>query len=250
MKKATFIILVVLGAVLLWPADSLASNPSPDITPQYRYLQDNDIRFERISVEGGLSQSTVTCIIQDHQGYMWFGTRDGLNKYNGYEFEIFDHDPENLLSLSDNTVRVIFEDYQGVLWVGTNHGLNRFDSRTGLFNSYIYFKDIGNNTIRDNFEDRIGVLWIGTDTGLFYYDRSTNRFHSIEMIKPSDGLSAKLVLSVHEDRMGTLWIGTFQGGLNKYDRETFKFTHYRKSDGLPSDVVYGILGDDLGFLWL
>jgi len=210
------------------------------------YYQNTSDRFS-------LRDDVILSLYEDRAGTMWVGTlRGGLHEFDRdtEQFTAYQNNFRNPLSLSDNTVRAIFEDSQEVLWVGTNHGINRFDRRTGLFNSYIYFKDIGNNTIREIYEDRAGVLWVGTDIGLFYYERATNRFHPLDASATSKGLSANLVLSVHEDRSGTLWIGTFQGGLNRYDRETQTFTHYRKSKGLPSDIVYGILEDELGFLWL
>jgi len=205
------------------------------------------------NIETGLDDDFILSIYEDQRGTIWIGTlQGGLSKFDPSTKQItnYQHHFRDPLSLSDNTVRVIFEDQQGVLWVGTNHGLNRFDHQSGLFNSYIYFKDVGSTTIRVIYEDRLGTLWVGTDTGLFWLDRSSNRFFSAHSADHPRGMSADLVLSLFEDRSGNLWIGTFQGGLNRYDRYTQTIQHYRKNDGLPSDVIYGILADDEGNLWL
>ena len=86
------------------------------------------IRFEKMSIEQGLSQSSVYSIYQDSRGFLWFGTEDGLNKFDGYNFTVYRHNPDDPLSLSDNTILSIFEDKSGELWVGTyGRGLNRFD---------------------------------------------------------------------------------------------------------------------------
>ena len=101
------------------------------------YGQDHNIRFDRISIEQGLSQVTVNCILQDRQGFVWFGTQDGLNKYDGYKFSIYRHDPENSASLSNNNIWSIFEDANGNLRIGTpGGGLNKFNKKTEIFTRY------------------------------------------------------------------------------------------------------------------
>ena len=95
------------------------------------------IRFERISIEHGLSHPTVTAITQDQSGFMWFGTEDGLNRYDGYEFVIYRHDPEDPVSLSDSEIRGIAEDEFGNLWVGTRSGLNRLNRGENTFTRYL-----------------------------------------------------------------------------------------------------------------
>ena len=94
-------------------------------------------RFERISLEQGLSQNTVRCILQDRRGFLWFGTEDGVNRYDGYEFRIFQTDPGNPNTLSGNFIRALHEDRNGIIWIGTNgSGLNRFDPATEQFTRF------------------------------------------------------------------------------------------------------------------
>jgi ligand-binding sensor domain-containing protein len=92
------------------------------ILPLVLYPQSQNIKFEHISVEQGLSSAYVKCILQDSIGFMWFGTADGLNKYDGYTFTIFRNDPNDTLSLSDSQIRIIHEDPSGILWIGTGGG--------------------------------------------------------------------------------------------------------------------------------
>ena len=98
--------------------------------------QIDDIQFERISIESGLSQSSILCICQDSKNFIWFGTYEGLNRYDGYNFKVYKSEPENPHSLSHNTIESILEDHLGVLWIGTEEGLNRFDYIKEQFKKY------------------------------------------------------------------------------------------------------------------
>ena len=90
--------------------------------------------FKHISIDDGLSQSAVHCLLQDRQGFVWLGTQDGLNRYDGYGFKIFRHDPQDSLSISDNWIQTIYEDRNGRLWIGTDgDGLNCYDRETQSF---------------------------------------------------------------------------------------------------------------------
>ena len=95
-----------------------------------------DLKFDTISVEDGLSQSTIFCILQDRQGFLWFGTEDGLNKFDGYSFTIYKHDPEDHNSLDNNWIQVLHEDSDGIIWIGTINGLDRFNPENESFTHY------------------------------------------------------------------------------------------------------------------
>lgn len=204
--------------------------------------------------DSSLSNSFVISICEDRNETIWVGTlHGGVNKFDREtgQFTNYQHNFRDPLSISDDTIRVIFEDSYGVMWFGTNHGLNRLDQETGIFNSYLYFKDLGRRTVRAIIEDQYGILWVGADNGLFRYDRESDHFEAHQSLTfDPDFPSSDIVLSVQSDRQGNLWLGTFQGGLIKVDRRTDDITQYRKSDGLPNDVIYGILEDDQGYLWL
>src|SRR5262249_36030821 len=143
--------------------------------------QSDDIQFERLSIEEGLSQAYALCILMDSHGFLWVGTQDGLNRYDGYNFKIFRNNPEDPSSISSNFIRTIYEDRSGILWVGTRSGgMNRFDPKTQKFTAYRNDpkspRSIGGNTIGSIYEDRSGTLWIGSDGGLNKFDPASQSF--------------------------------------------------------------------------
>ena len=105
-------------------------------SPIFLYALKREVKFEHISIEDGLSQSSVNCILKDRRGLMWFGTQDGLNRYDGYKFKIYRHQPDNSNSISDSHINCIYEDRKGVLWVGTREGLDHFDREKEIFIHY------------------------------------------------------------------------------------------------------------------
>ncbi|GEM_PF-5864836 len=187
-----------------------------------------DPHFVHLTTADGLSHAIVYCILQDRYGFMWFGTHDGLSRYDGYAFTVYHHRRSDPASLAHNTVNTLYEDRAGTLWVGTVGGLDSFT------------------------QDADGFLWVGTvGSGLFRYDLSTGQAQAYRH-DPADpySLSDDNVLALYEDRAGTLWVGTLYGGLNRLDRAGGQFTVYTVEDGLPNDAVSSILPDEEGHLWL
>lgn len=196
----------------------------------------HDIKFENITVEDGLSQSAVQCIFQDETGFMWFGTQDGLNKYDGRRFHVYRNDSENSKSICHNNIFCITEDKNKNLWIGTDNGLSRFDREKEIFFNYRTNsedeKSLSNNQIRTVYEDREGVLWIGTYGGGLekYNEKSDNFFHYGKNDSDIYSISENLVNSIIEDFDGNIWIGTWRGGLCLFDRENEKFIRYKLSE--------------------
>ncbi len=161
------------------------------------------LRFEHLSVEEGLSQSSVWCIMQDSRGFVWIGTSDGLNRYDGYSFEVFRHDARKLHSLSDNTIHSLAEDSSGRVWIGTRSGLHYYDrSRSGVFRLSDEFPAEGeflNVDIQKMLVDGSGSLWIGSAKGLKVFDPVQKRFLS----PPLTSFPA-LPLMVNK---GKIWVG-------------------------------------------
>jgi signal transduction histidine kinase/ligand-binding sensor domain-containing protein/serine phosphatase RsbU (regulator of sigma subunit) len=223
--------------------------------------QEGNIRFDRLSIEDGLSQSTIFVILQDRQGFMWFGTQDGLNKYDGYEFTIFKHDPEDPTTISDNFVRAIYQDQSGVLWLGTNGGLNQFEPATSTFVRYQHDpandRSLSDNTVRVIFEDRTGVLWLGTDGGLNQFDPASGVFTRYQH-DPADPttLSHNTVRDIYQDQAGLFWIATEGGGLNRFDLDSGTFSVYRHDPDNPASLSHDDLSailedqDETGALWI
>lgn len=193
------------------------------------------IRFERISVEDGLSNAHVTAILQDRSGYMWIGTAHGLNRYDGYDFVTFQHDPDDSASLSDSEVRGIAEDSSGNLWVATRNGLNRFVRGGDQFSRYMHDpadeRSLSDNDITALLVDHESVLWVGTRTGgLNRFNAASQSFDRFQY-DPNDlvhSISAGPVVAIYEDRYDRLWVATRahnHGALDEFDRQADEFIH-------------------------
>lgn len=224
---------------------------------------DRPLDFEHLSVEQGLSQSTVVYIMEDRWGYLWFCTEDGLNKYDGYSFTHYKPDPDNpYSSLSHNNVRMVVEDKSGILWVGTlGGGLNRFEPATETFqhfqNSPQSPHSLSNNQILCLLADeQTGKLWIGTyGDGMELFNPEDGTFTHFRSL-PGDvhTLSHNSVRVIHRSQTGILWIGTLGGGLNKFDPATGRVTQYKNIPGDPGTIadnqVLTLYEDAQGILWI
>ena len=147
------------------------------ITPQ------SNIRFNHLTVEQGLTQSAVTCILQDKQGFMWFGTQDGLNRYDGYNFRIFKNIPLDSTSISDNFIFSIYEDKNGTLIIETQRGkFNKYNPKTESFTlvkkDNVDLVNSTLNTLKAFFIESNGISWIGSQSqamGLTRTDTKTGK---------------------------------------------------------------------------
>lgn len=249
LRPCYFLLKIVILALLAggWPGEAQAQGPV--------------VRFDQITIEQGLSQSTVLSIIQDRQGFMWFGTWGGLNKYDGYHFTVYKYDLQDPHSLSSNNVYAVYEDKAGVIWVGANGGgLNKFDRDSEKFTRYQHDeanpKSLSNDAVRVIYEDHSGQFWVGTEGGgLNLLNRASGEFTAYRHDESNPhSLSSDAVSSIYEDKNGILWIGTFGGGLNKFDPASGLFTAYRnnpaEADSLSNDSVYAVRGDKNGGLWI
>ena len=116
--------------------------------------QNDDLRFKQLNIEDGLSQSRISAIVQDSKGFIWVGTEDGLNRYDGYEFQIFTFDPKDSNSIANNVIRALAADDSGNLWIGTSFGgLNNYNAKTGKFTSYRHNPDNPKSLSSDRVED-------------------------------------------------------------------------------------------------
>lgn len=244
-----------------------------------------DISFRHISVDQGLSQSSVSSILQDSNGFLWFGTEDGLNKFDGYGFTVYKNEPEDPNSLSSNTILTIYEDHDEVLWIGTNLGLDRFNRKESRWDHYpldrvgsiiedqhgvlwvgsmagLYtFESEPEGLVRIRsertsslLEDSDGTLWVGTDRGIFGLDELRNViYHFQHDADDETSIIDNLVHTIYEDSQGIIWIGA-EGGLDRFDRVSSTFTHLTHdetiSQSLTNNRVLSILQDQSGVLWV
>ena len=206
------------------------------------YAQSKNLIFNNINIEQGISQSTIEAIFQDSEGYIWLGTNDGLNRYNGYEFKIYNYE-EYQNSISHNGITDITEDKYGNIWVNTVSGVNKINKKTEKISNYTEL----NGKIKEDSTTEIIVtkdnnILVGTYEGLNIYNAKEDRFDVI--LEEKDGILSSYIYSIDEDINGNIWIGT-ELGLNKLSKD-FKVLETYTSES----EIYNIFCDDEnGFVW-
>ena len=218
------------------------------------------IRFEHLSIEEGLSESVVNCMLQDNQGFLWFGTEDGLNRYDGYTFLSFKPNADNPNSISDRWITALQTSEDGSIWIGTRQGgLNLYDPRTEKFIHFTHDPgdpdSLSNNSINAVLVDSTGAVWIGTDNGLDKLDPiSKDIVHYVHAADNPIGLSNNHITALLEDHRGNIWIGTAEDGLNRFVPSTGVFFQYRhqftEANSLTGNEITALQEDTIGFLWV
>ena len=223
-----------------------------------------------------LSSNSVYSINGDRFGDLWIGTEEGLDLFNRTDDTFIPYHPKSNdpTSLSDGTIRAIFEDRSGTLWLGTDRGgLNRYNRKEDNFTRFTHNPNdpnsLSQNTVRAIAQDSSGVLWIGTFGGglnklvLSDNNKTNNKgsevflpekaifTHYIHNPRNKNSLSNNSIQSIYIDKAGILWIGTFGGGLSRFDPKLEQFEHFTEENSdLPNNVIYGVLGDDKGNIWV
>ena len=178
------------------------------------FSQSSLYRLKNITTVNGLSQSSVIAIHQDLKGQMWFGTRDGLNRYDGSTISVFRNNPKDSLSICNNDILSIEGDKSGNLWVGTYNGLNCYNPVSNVFKHYFHGNSANtlcNNTIW-NIKEINNEIWIATAGGLSIFNKSTQKFTSVSHnSKNSSSLSNNFVISIYKTKKGAIWVGTAKG---------------------------------------
>jgi ligand-binding sensor domain-containing protein/two-component sensor histidine kinase len=224
------------------------------------YSQKPDITFRHLSIEDGLSQSTVEAIIQDQAGFMWFGTEDGLNRYDGYKFTVYKHDPDDPNSISSNNIWCLWVDSNNYLWIGTfTGGLNRFDPKNETFTRYHHNPEdphsISSDNIRSISEDVQGNLWIGTrDRGINILDPESHTFSKIRHDPENiNSLLSNDIRFIYPNSNKEIWIAT-SNGLSVYKLSSHTFKNYQNKKGdsnsLSHNSVRHIYKDRSGIFWI
>ncbi len=221
---------------------------------------DNSQVFEHLSINDGLSSSTVFSILQDDGGFMWFGTTNGLNKFDGYSFKVFEYDPEDSTTISNTSAGNIYKDHQGYIWVGTwGGGLNRFSPKTNTAVRYQHDpenpKSISGNRVQCIFEDSKHRIWAGTyANGLNLLDAKTGTFTHYQYEAGNEKtISNNRIWSMAEDSLGYIWIGTSHG-LNRFNPDNGEMKHYfanpQDNTTLCHNTIRALLFTKKNALWI
>ena len=224
------------------------------------YGQNASLKFQHVGTSEGLSQINVNCILQDSRGFMWIATRNGLNRYDGYNFINYRYDAKDSTTLSNNMVTDIAEDKHGNIWLATQSGLSMYNRGTGRFVRYMH-QDHNSNSLSNNVINRIcfdetGNLLIATQNGgLDYFDIKQDKFSNYQHIaNDPNSISESDVRTVYQDKQHQIWVGTTKGGLNLFNEHTRTFSHFPYNNSIagqnPGGNIICIFEDKHGQLWL
>ena len=173
--------------------------------------------FRHYQVENGLSNNAVICSLQDKRGFMWFGTKDGLNRFDGYAFKVFRHHPGDTGSIGSNFIHSLFEDKSGTLWVGTENGLFRYDTATESFH---LLEAAPKGQIRAIQADNRGNIWFVAGFSLFRYHPGNRQ---LQYFSTEDFFEATSLCLAAD---GNIWVSTADGHLQKHDDRSDTFSAY------------------------
>ena len=217
------------------------------ISTSYANIRES-FNFKNITIEDGLSQSTVETIYQDSKGYIWIGTNDGLDRYNGYEFKHYKHDKYDKNSIANNYIVDIIEDKNGYIWVSTIGGLSRINPDKDEIKNYYSKEDSGNLSNSNLWQilcTKDNRLIASTIDGLNVYDENKDKFTRI-LYKEGE-LPSQYIYSLEEDINGHIWVGT-DNGLVELDKDLNIVKSYQ--DAIGDSDVYNVYDDSKGNIWV
>ena len=212
------------------------------------------ITFNHLSVENGLSNNSVLAISQDKEGFLWFGTRKGLNRYDGTKFKIYTHNAKDSNSIADNNIVSLFCDSKNNLWIGSSSGLNIYNRANDSFEKI----HLNNNKFLVIYcidETRDGSIWVGTSNGLFIRSNSTNKQFTRFQSNEQNGIAGNTIRSVCEDHLGQIWLGT-NNGLSRLQKKgnQYIFQSFRNNPAnvrsLSANYITAITEDRSHRLWI
>jgi len=232
------------------------------LSPTVYGLNNEKIKFTHITTEDGLSHHEVLYVVQDTSGFMWFGTKNGLNKYDGMSIRSYfhGHDSTKSNSLTGNFAHWIHEDQSGVLWIATwGDGISAYDPKNDTFTNYYHQENnpqsISSNNVWSLFVDSHGFVWAATDNGLSKLEPEKKTFsHYQHDPQNPNSLSNNTISRIREDDKGIFWVSTYGGGLNRFDPKTGIFTHYKHNPNNPhsisNDNLWGVYIDSKNNIWI
>jgi signal transduction histidine kinase/ligand-binding sensor domain-containing protein len=220
--------------------------------------QQDVLPFRSLTTDMGLSNGDIFCFWQDHEGYIWIGTTDGLNRYDGIGFTVYKYDQKDTTSLSSSYVSYVYEDKRNNLWIGLLNGLCKYDRDHNSFERIDYPDDNGkrfNNHVLEIYEDNTNKLWIGTDYGVYILDRDNKKFHTCFDNRCNKEEFA-ICNDIIQDKKGNVWIalsGDLNGGLIKYNPQTGEFTKYtsqRPEFKIKDNNILCLMVDNQDNIWI
>lgn len=236
------------GLIVVWLLGTLLVGPVV-------LLGQHSVRFTSLGVKDGMSSNSINAILKDRMGILWFGTADGLNKFDGLHFSVYRASLTDSAALKANQVVCLLEDSQGRIWVGTGDGgVSVLNRETGDFKTYhpSVGRGLINSSIKSLDEDDQGNIWIGHFSGVSILDPATDKVIELPVRRPGESES-RVVLCFYLDDKGTIWLGT-DAGLCRYIRDTQTFAWYQPEQGandlLSGTMVKSIVGDAEGAMWV
>ncbi|MBC7850618.1 MAG: response regulator [Chitinophagaceae bacterium] len=226
---------------------------------QLSVAQSRSLKFERLDINNGLSQNNVICAVQDSRGFLWFGTRDGVNRYDGYKFTIYRNIIGDKSSLSGNYIPSLAEDKEGNVWIGTtSEGLNKYDRKTDKFVRFTVEdpkNHISSNNLESLFTDHEGNIWIGSAEGTVdILDPRTGKLTSYPNTKFPLAQLQGPVRFIKEDNDFNIWVGIHGSGMYKFERATQTFIRYGHDPADPKSIIsnkiYSFFQDSKNRIWI
>ncbi|MFW6272972.1 MAG: ligand-binding sensor domain-containing protein, partial [bacterium] len=219
--------------------------------------KENPIIFEKITEEDGLISNKATCIYKDHKGFIWIGTENGLNRYDGKEIKSYTYLPADTNSISNNVINCIAEDANNNLLIGTNNGLNLFNRKYEKFTRF--FADstkeltICHNKINTFLKDKDNTLWIATERGINKAETTDENTFQFKSYKPGFKLLKSRISDIKQDQQGRLWVSTWSEGLFLFDPMTGEFSSLFYDPLNPLNKIKNITCIDIsnqGKIWI
>jgi len=222
-------------------------------------IAQHTFNFSRLTIKDGLSNGNITCFLQDGKGFIWIGTSDGLNKYDGYQIQVFKYNPQNENGIGGNSIRCLYEDSRNNLWVGLKGGgLSRMDLKTGRFTTFHHGEganELSYNDVSGIVEDGDGNLWIAVDRGgLDRFNPKTNAFTHYPLQDQYNKPLNNALTGIAIDSFHTIWLTSWGGGIYCFDMNAKTFKVYSEWEKQSEDTklkdIFGIHIDKEGLVWI
>jgi signal transduction histidine kinase/ligand-binding sensor domain-containing protein/DNA-binding response OmpR family regulator len=221
------------------------------------FSQDTRVVFSHLDINNGISDNWVKCIYKDSKGFVWFGTNSGLNRFDGYKFEIYQHELSDSTSIADNVINAITSDKNGNLWIGTGGGVSVLNCETFKFRKVTLVPSSPSlcwnvNYITAMATDSCGNILIGTPNGLFLFNQTNNSIRYILIDEQPCSSQLNYITSIVHDKTDSFWIGTANGFIIKYNNNINlfeKFETFREPNGQSRNILK-LFVDNKNNLWI